>query len=363
MPANHSIVAYEPETFIAWPANNGLWRFEDGELLVGHTWSPFAEQSGHNAAGPYRHALSRSRDGGASWSVEWPVPFVDDCRAEPAIAAIDFTDPDLALRLIGNGYPTNDDIAHPRGGILVSSDRGRNWSGFRPLGDVPDHPELAGREISARTNYLFDGATCLLFLSTRIPSGDKAALWQSEKIACMRTDDGLDFEFLGWVVPVADSYRATMPAAVRLSDGTLFVAARRRDLNAAPSASRLDRCWIDGYISQDDGKHWTFVGRVAETGAWNGNPPSVALTDDGRLCCVYGNRDRATIEAVLSANGGNSWSAPTVLRNDFARDRFGDPDLGYCRLAAGRDGEMVVVYYWSTAELPHHHIAATRWRP
>lgn len=359
----HSIVAAEVGGFIAWPANNGIWRFADGELLVGYTRSPFAEQSGHNAAGTYRHGLSRSLDGGASWSMEWPEPFVDLCQPDPQPDAVDFTDPDVIVRMIGNGYPTNDDLSHAAGGYLVSRDRGRTWSGLRPLGTLANHSAFAGREFSARTNYLVDGPACLMFVSTRIPSDDKAALWQSEKIACIRTVDGLAFEFLGWVVPPDDPFRATMPAAARLDDGGLFVAARRRNLRVEPRGGRLDPCWIDGYVSRDGGRSWRFAGQIAETGAWNGNPPALLHMDDGRLCCVYGNRDRATIEAVISTDGGSRWSAPSVLRSDFERDRFGDPDLGYCRLAAGMNGELVATYYWATQARPHQHIAATRWRP
>lgn len=360
---HHSIVAAEPGTFISWPANNGVWRFADGELLVGHTWSPYAEQSGHNAAGPYRHALSRSMDGGASWVVERPAPFVDNLHPEGGATALDFTDKNLIIRMVGNGYPTNDDLNHPQGGFIVSWDRGRTWSGLRPFGDFAERPEMAQRECSARTNYLVDGSVCLLLVSTRIPSTDKASLWQSEKVVCLRTEDGVTFEFLGWVVGPEDPFRATMPSGVRLADGTLFVAVRRRNLNVEPRGGRLDMCWIDGYRSQDGGRSWAPAGRVAETGAWNGNPPALALTPDGRICCAYGNRDRATIEAVFSADGGDSWGAPLVLRDDFHKDSFGDPDLGYCRLAAGNDGELVAIYYWATGERPHQHIAATRWRP
>jgi hypothetical protein len=360
----HAIVKAEPGTFVAWPANNGLWNFGNGEILVGYSLGAYVEKKGHNGAEPFRHALSRSLDGGRTWTDEQPSPFVDERHSEESSQPVDFSRPDLALRLVGNGYPANSDIHHPRGGFLVSEDRGRTWSGVRSLGTLPDHPEFAGRHFSTRTNYLIDGDACLLFVTTRVQSDDKAVLWGTEKIACVRTKDGLDFEFLGWVVPPSDPYRATMPAVARIDTDTLFVAARRRQLPAdASSGANADPCWIDGYISRDGGRSWTFTGRVAETGRWNGNPPALALTGDGRLCCVYGNRDRATMEAVFSADDGSSWSQPTVLRNDYHRDSFGDPDLGYPRLTLADDGSLVATYYWATESHPHHHIAATRWRP
>ena len=360
---HHAIVFAETGSFAAWPANNGIWSFADGELLVGHSVSPYVERKGHNGVDPFRHGLSRSLDGGTSWQSEAPAPFVDDSVAETTTKPVDFTHPGLALRLIGNGYPSNE-VNFPRGGYLLSYDRGRTWSGLRSLGTLPDHPEFAGRNFSTRTNYLIDGDACLMFVSSRIQSDDKAILWGSEKIACVRSTNGIDFDFLGWVVPPGDPYRATMPSAVKLADGTLFVAARRRQLPAdASTGANADPCWIDGYLSRDGGRTWLPAGRIAETGRWNGNPPALALTEDGRICCVYGNRDRATIEAVLSHDAGESWSAPMVLRNDYQKDSFGDPDLGYCRLARNAAGELVAIYYWANAEHPHHHIAATRWRP
>jgi hypothetical protein len=361
---DHSIVFAETGRFIAWPANNGIWRFANGDLLVGHSAGAYVEKKGHNGSEPYRHQLSRSVDGGRTWTTESPTPFVDGTLQHAAPETIDFTDPRLALRMIGNGYPTDNDVHYPDGGFVVSRDEGRTWSGVHAMGNLPAHPEFAGRHSSARTNYLIDGNTCLMFASTRIAADNKPTLWASEKVACVRTDNGRDFEFLGWVVPTSDPYRATMPSGVRVTDGSLFVAARRRHLaaDAAPGAN-TDQCWIDGYVSRDGGTTWVPAGKIADTGKWNGNPPALALTADGRIACVYGNRDRATIEAVISSDMGATWSAPTVLREDYHRDSFGDPDLGYCRLTLNSEGELVAAYYWATETHPHHHIAATRWRP
>lgn len=359
----HTLVLAQTGKFAAWPANNGIWHFGDTEIVVGHSVSDYIEKKGHNGVDPFQHGLSRSLDGGTTWSRESPAPFVDDSAPEDSADGIDFSHPGLALRLIGNGYPSNE-VNFPRGGYLLSYDKGRSWSGLRSLGSLPDHPAFAGRNFSTRTNYLISGQSCVLFVSSRVQSDDKAVLWGTEKVACIRTGDGRDFEFLGWVVPTSDPFRATMPAAVQLPDGTLFVAARRRELPAdASTGANFDPCWIDGYRSGDGGRSWAFAGRIADTGRWNGNPPALALTADGRLCCVYGNRDRATIEAVFSAYSGSTWSAPTVLRDDYHRDSFGDPDLGYPRLVANSDGTLVAVYYWATSSHPHHHIAATRWRP
>lgn len=82
---------------------------------------------------------------------------------------------------------------------------------------------------------------------------------------------------------------------------------------------------------------------------------------DGRLCAVYGNRTDRQMQARYSADGGATWSAPQVLRDDF-RSANGFPDLGYPRLFQRADGRLVTTYFWCTAERPQTHIAATIFR-
>jgi hypothetical protein len=55
---------------------------------------------------------------------------------------------------------------------------------------------------------------------------------------------------------------------------------------------KVERCWVDAYVSHDDGRTWRFLSKVGDTGQGNGNPPALLRLRDGRLCCAYGNRDR-----------------------------------------------------------------------
>ena len=119
-----------------------------------------------------------------------------------------------------------------------------------------------------------------------------------------------------------------------------------------------DACWIDAYVSQDQGQHWAFLSRVGETGIENGNPPALARLKDGRLCCVYGCRTRRKIFARFSGNEASHWDAEIPLRDDFsALDE--DADFGYPRLVQRRDGKLVAMYYWATRRIPQQHIAVT----
>jgi hypothetical protein len=102
---------------------------------------------------------------------------------------------------------------------------------------------------------------------------------------------------------------------------------------------------------------------VGQTGLENGNPPGLTVLQDGRVVCAYGDRSRDKLIARVSADGGQSWGAEIVLREDFQPDRFGDHDLGYPQLTTNERGEVVATYYWATRERPQQQIAATIWKP
>ncbi|NLG28341.1 MAG: exo-alpha-sialidase [Chloroflexi bacterium] len=336
--------------FAGWPANNGVWSWDGRELLVGYTVGAFAEQRGHNILEPYRSLLARSTDMGETWTPEEPTLFVGaDAPAHPCPAPLDLSAPGLALRIEGTGYHGSDD---PAGALWLSLDRGRGWQGPFTLAPAGGWPELGGLEITARTDYVVEGPrSCLVMISAR------TGAFLTDRACCIRTTDGgRSFQFVGWVVPPSDPHRAVMPSTVRGADGALVTAARRREAGT-------QRCWIDVYRSSDGGRTWALAGKVGDTGAGNGNPPALARLADGRLCCVYGERDTCRMLARYSADEGATWSEVLLLRDDFHRDVYGDADMGYPRLVLRDDGQLLAIYYWATHALPQQHIAATIWEP
>ena len=346
----HSIAYSDPQLFAGWPANNGMWSWPDGEILTGCVTGCFVVQPGHNLVEPHTQRLLRSLDGGATWQVETPAGYAGSGGDPQALhEPLCFTLPGFALRVAGAGYHGSDE---PRGALYASIDRGRSWSGPFTLGGLNEHPEVFGESFSPRTDTLqvLGPHEALLFLSVR---GGKR--WKTDRAFCAHTaDGGRTFTFRAWLVPPADPFRSVMPATVRLADGTLVSAARRRRTDA-------DVCWVDVFSSPDGGWSWTCLGKVGDTGAWNGNPPALALLDDGRLCCVFGDRTRRLMLARLSPDGGRAWGEERVLRDDFyAPDD--EPDFGYPRLAQVPGGDLLALYYWATTAHPQQHIAATRWR-
>ncbi len=359
----HGIAAHRPGRFAGWPANNGIWMWRGNEILVGFSDGVYVEQSGHNIEGKsdntptVRSLLARSRDSGKTWTVEEPSGFVTfGAVGQPLDKPIRFDHPDLAVRVVGIGYHG---VRTPAGAFYVSTDRGKQWSGPFAFGGLMDDPALKNMDCTGRTGYVVTGRdSCLFFLSARPNKVERGAVGGDKTFCAETTDGGLTFRFVSWIVPLTDAYRAVMPSVVRRRDGSLVAVLRRRIIG-----DNVTPCWVDCYGSSDNARTWRFLGRVAETGKENGNPPALALLRDGRLCCVYGDRTQAKFFGRTSSDGGSTWGDPFTIRDDFQADSFGDNDLGYPRLVQAGDGALVATYYWSTKTTPQQHIAFSRWEP
>jgi len=360
-PTKNVVVASKPGMFYGWPANNGVWSWDRGrEILVGFSEGKFDERSGHNTFGQSEPAvgidslLGRSHDGGRTWMVEDPPDFVGDGgKPAPSPGGIAFTQPGFALRTEGIGYHGSDD---PQGSFFYSTDRGHRWQGPFQFTGLMDDANLKDMDCTSRTGYLVTGQdSCLVFMSARPKQNGSG---RDKTFVAETTDGGRTFHFVSWIVPLSDPHRAVMPAVARLKDGTIVAALRRR----IPGDDKTP-CWVDCYGSKDNGRTWTFLSRVGETGTGNGNPPALVALRDGRLACAYGDRSRVKLFARLSADGGKSWAEEIVLRDDFQPDKYGDKDFGYPRLVQNSKGELVTLYYWATKELPQQQIAATIWEP
>lgn len=358
-PMEHSVVFHAPDRFGGWPANNGLWSWDDGEVVVGFTRSIYdAGQPGHRERPPREVLLGRTVDAGRTWAVEEPGFLREESLQIVAPPApFDLASDSFMMRVVGTAYHG---AAEPRGAFFCSTDRGRSWEGpfaFEVTG-LPEELRQGNPGWTPRTDVLVLGpAEALVMCSAR-----NDALWRWDRAFALRTTDGArTFTFEGWIVPPTDPHRGVMPATVRLPNGDLVSAVRRRLVDAVRLGERVisgEKCWVDAYGSTDGGRTWELRGRVGYTGIHNGNPPALALTADGRLVCVFGNRSRLKLVARYSDDGGHTWTEETVLRQDPTHH-----DLGYPRVARLPDGSMLAVYYWADRDRPQQHIASTRWWP
>ena len=348
----HVVVAGEDGRFFAWPANNGMWTWEGGkEILIGFTDGPWIEQDGHNIGQPQLSRLARSINGGKTWASESPENFVGSgIEQVPSPGGFQFDHKGFTLRVAAAGYHGTDD---PTGRFFVSYSRGKSWQGPYRFNDLHDDQNLEGMQITARTSYLVsDSDTCQLFMTARDPRLEYANRLDKPFVAETK-DGGKTFQFVSWIVPWSDPYRAAMPSTVRTSNGKIVVATRRRNPRDIEQ-----QCWVDCYASSDEGRNWSYLSNVGLTGVFNGNPPGLTLLGDGRLACVYGNRSTRQIVVRFSDDEGESWSREYVIR-----EKPLNHDIGYPQITQNADGKIVAVYYLATDQSPHSHIEAAIWLP
>ncbi|MBX3438269.1 MAG: exo-alpha-sialidase, partial [Planctomycetaceae bacterium] len=251
---------------------------------------------------------------------------------------IDFTHPDFAMTL--RMFSRTSGVSW----FSCSYDRGRTWEGPFTL------PSMGTPGIAARTNYIVNGKhDCTIFVNTtdmELPDD----LGVGQRPLCARTTDGgRTWDFVSWIGPPVGG-NAIMPSAARLSETDMVCVLRRR---VRPHA------WLSAFVSNDSGQTWGCLPHPVEnTGV--GNPGSLIVLQDGRLCLTYGVRaEPYRMCAKLSSDAGQTWTEEIVLRNDG-----GNRDMGYPRTVQRPDGRVVTVYYfWNHATGPERSISATIWQP
>jgi len=247
--------------------------------------------------------------------------------------SINFTNPNFAL----TARTDNVDAGQSR--YWYSYSRGHDWQGPCKIPNF-DTPGTA-----ARTDYLIDDKnTCTLFLTAAKSDGKEGHTF------CVRTTDGgITLRFLSWIGPEPEGL-SIMPASIRLSKTDILVATRRRE---------GDHRFIAAYLSHDNGNSWNQLDNpVNNTG--EGNPPAMIKLKDGRVCLVYGYREKpCSIRAKLSRDGGLTWGKAHILRNNGS-----SRDIGYPRVVQRPDGKIVAIYYFSDEKIgPERFIEATIWDP
>jgi hypothetical protein len=335
----------EPGRFGGWPANHGIWSWGN-EIVVGFEAGHYKfSERGHaiDYSKPAEHVLARSLDGGETWKIERPeglrpppglkqagVPVEGGKALQDCPGSIDFTAKGFALTA------RMADIHVGPSRFYYSLDKGKSWEGPFRLPDFGQHG------IAARTDYLVNGKHDMTMFLTAAKANKREG-----RVICVRTRDGgktWNMESFVGPEPEGNDF-AIMPASVRLGPKTILTTIRHRP-------------FIDAYLSNDDGKTWTFANKPApDTG--RGNPPALLKLKDGRLVIFYGYRGEPYgIRARLSVDSGKTWGDEIILRKDA-----GVWDLGYPRAVQRPDGKVVVVYYYNDAADKERYIAGTIWDP
>ncbi len=361
----HEIVYYEEGRFAAWPANGGMWIWDD-EILVCFNVADHVDRSGHTYdVSTARNMFARSHDGGESWTLEDAYENgitgyamdhrIGDKAFEPVDLEepIDFHNPDFAFmfqRETNRSGPTH---------FYYTYDRGKSW--FGPY----NFPELDPAGITSRTDYIIDGRhEMLAFLS--IGHG---------RTGVARTKDGgISWELLSYIGP--DFTRSEelqgrndyslMPSTVRLSSSEILTTIRHREGDDG-------RVWITSYISEDNAQTWKQLDDPVTDHV--NSPSDLVQLPDGRLMLVYVFRrggwntepgtgvEGSSVCARISSDDGRTWSEEIVLRENEGANY----DVGYPRVVLRNDGKLVITYYWNHSldidQQPYRYIAATIWDP
>ncbi len=356
----------EPGRYAGWPANYGIWSW-DNEIVVGFTVGYHKSDAGFHRRDrdkPFTAMQARTTDGGDTWTVsETPcrLPGAGTLSADEHVQdkhrlqgntafctpqSINLAHPDFALMCSRSGLKAG---AHSW--FYTSTDRCQSWDGPFRL------PMFGYTGIAARTDYLVSSSgECLLFLTASKADGAEGLIF------CARTTDGgKTFSRLSQIGPEPEGF-AIMPASVRLSDTRILVAVRcrgRRGQNRTARDWQDLHNWIDLYASDDNGQTWDYINQPIDNTGRGGNPPTLTRLLDGRLCLTYGYRDAPyRICAKLSSDGGNTWGAEIVLR-----DNGGEHDIGYPRTVQRPDGVVVTAYYFHEEPDGERFIEATLWKP
>ncbi len=351
----HGIVYYEEGRFGGWPANHGIWIWEN-EILVGFVEAAYMDSKGFHTydRNTATNKYARSKDGGETWVIEdayengqtawgWdnsinkgkaenPVPLND--------AINDFTHPDFIVTFLRHN--NNNGPSH----FYYSNNKGKDWEG--PF----SFPEIDPNGIATRTDYIVEGKQELSAFLTVAKSNKK----EGRVVLSKTYNGGLNWEIVSWITPEHEGFDI-MPSSLRLSSNELLTVVRTR------TGDRQDL--LTSYYSKDNGETWERLkDPVADTGR-GGSPPALVKLKDGRLALAYIYRSQygSRVNIRFSEDNGRNWSDEIILRcGDGATF-----DVGYPRMVQRPDGKLVLVYYWNNANKsgtkPFRYIASTIFTP
>ncbi len=168
------------------------------------------------------------------------------------------------------------------------------------------------------------------------------------EIVTLNPENG-ETQLVGRITIDDDSIFLNEPNLIELPDGRLICHIRAEDENETVFT-------IFQSVSQDRGKTWSKPKMLLDkTG---GAPPHLILLSSGALLCTYGRRKQPYgIMAMVSLDGGKSWTKDLRLF-----ETRGSDDIGYPSTIELDSGELLTVFYARENEDPPCRILQQKWK-
>lgn len=158
-------------------------------------------------------------------------------------------------------------------------------------------------------------------------------------LGCYKLFENGKFEFLCEIENITDTENVLScePHTVELPDGKIIVHIRAQKYESGGSQKLFTLYQCE---STDGGKSFTTPHRILENDL-SGAPAHLLYHSSGVLISVYGCRkDPFGIHAILSTDGGESWSEEQILCNDLK-----SADIGYPASVELENGDILTVFY------------------
>lgn len=355
----HGILHSGADWYCGHPRQAVYGHFDGDEVVVGHNHAPCAyarpADVRHDLHGYHSRAvalLQRSADGGRTWPAADEVVIYDETRTEaekreflypsaPERATYDMLHPE-ALTYFGRTYlPTTRDRT-PVCFALRSPDRGRTWEATPTIVEHPDGPELWVHKDCHPVLPAADGKGLLAGMSLGQDDGGGPALYASD-------DHGLSWHCRSRL-QVASPGRGTYVGLLRLPNGPLQCYFLHIGTGEEVAGPHNAICVAE---SVDEGCTWSAPRPIVcgDEGSWGGDggggkayrSPWPILLRDGRILVLFARRRPPMgIGAVVSTDGGHTWSDELVIRSDATHR-----DLGYPVGSQLADGRIFTAYYYN----------------
>jgi hypothetical protein len=321
----HVAVIQEKGRHFAFP---GVAELQNGDLLV------VCREGDAHVCARGRIVMSRSTDGGKTWSPRETIYDTPSDERDPAILCLkDGTvvvshntwDSWRASPALCKKYA--EETAHMEkvgwgkysgSWLMISKDNGRTWTERRKAPIFSPHGPVVGPD--GALYWVGEQARDGCAVVTIFRTADLGLTWSEYSTVSYSK---------GYGKPLAWEYWDE-PNPIFLPD------------DKAICTIRVD---LDGYVRQsysnDNGKTWSWPKKLP---VW-GYPQQLCRLNDGRILLAYGyRREPFGIRACLSADGGRTYdlSHEIVLRHEGKGG-----DLGYAYSIQLKDGRVFTVYYYN----------------